>query len=199
LRGEADLATQPDRQRPGLVSVVLETGHTLWVAREMLVQQAGGEYLLPLAFSRDEAQADGSETVVLPVLAEEAVVGKRTVDAGGLRVTKVVEERQDEVSLVLAQEAFEVERVAVGEFVEAAEPPEQDGDDLIVPLYEEVVVVEKRLRLKEKLIIRKRRTEQPWSAPVTRRIEQAYVERLATGGDPEADGGTGPAEGPLAR
>jgi uncharacterized protein (TIGR02271 family) len=151
----------------------------------MLQAQADGHYLLPLAVPRDDAR--GGETAVIPVIAEEAVIGKRQVDSGGVRVTKVVEERQDEVDLLLAREEIEVERVPVGEFVESPQAPAREGDDLVIPLYEEVVVVEKRLRLKEKLIVRKKRSQERWSAPVTRRVEQAYVEPLPPGEPPPAE------------
>jgi uncharacterized protein (TIGR02271 family) len=180
LEGEVDLPTPPDGQTPRLVPVHFATGHTVWVAPEMLQRQAEGHYLLPLAIPPADTARAG-ETAVIPVIAEEAVVGKRQVDSGGVRVTKVVEERQGEVELMLAREAVEVERVPVGEFVDAPVEPEYDGDELVIPLYEEVVVIEKRLRLKEKLIVRRRRSEERWSAPVARRIEQAYVEPLRPG------------------
>ena len=49
---------------------------------------------------------------------------------------------------------------------------------MIVPLLEEVLVVEKRLMLKEELRITKRRVEDYQSQKVTLRSEEAVVERF---------------------
>jgi hypothetical protein len=49
---------------------------------------------------------------------------------------------------------------------------------VIVSLLEEVLVVEKRLLLKEELHIRKRRAETHQPQQVTRRHEEARIERL---------------------
>jgi uncharacterized protein (TIGR02271 family) len=53
---------------------------------------------------------------------------------------------------------------------------------MIVPIMEEVLVIEKRLVLKEELYIRKRRVETHRPQQVRLRSEEARVERLeATG------------------
>jgi cysteine sulfinate desulfinase/cysteine desulfurase-like protein len=57
--------------------------------------------------------------------------------------------------------ALDVQRVPIGQFVDRAPAPRQEGDVLIVPCIEEVVVVEKRLRVREELrirIVREQRT-----------------------------------------
>ena len=86
------------------------------------------------------------------------------------------------------QEELDVQREAVERFVEQPEPARQEGDRTIIPIYEEVVVVEKRLRLKERWIITKRRTEVPASQPVHLRREEVVVERLEPSQPPHAEG-----------
>ncbi len=54
----------------------------------------------------------------------------------------------------------------------------QEGDTLIVPLLEEVLVVQKQLLLKEEVHISKKRTEQHHPEQVTLRSEQVSVERI---------------------
>jgi stress response protein YsnF len=49
---------------------------------------------------------------------------------------------------------------------------------MIVSILEEVLVVEKRLRLKEEIHIRKRRVETHQPQQVTLRYEEARIERL---------------------
>jgi stress response protein YsnF len=46
--------------------------------------------------------------------------------------------------------------------------PRQEGDTLIVPLMEEVLVLEKRLLLREELHITRRREQNPHVSPVRR-------------------------------
>ncbi|HEX8386975.1 MAG TPA: DUF2382 domain-containing protein, partial [Rubricoccaceae bacterium] len=49
------------------------------------------------------------------------------------------------------REAVEVRRVPVNEVVDHVEPVRTDGNETVVPVYEEVVVVERRLVLRERL------------------------------------------------
>jgi stress response protein YsnF len=148
----------------------------------MLVPQPEGHYLLPMALPDNGAER--TETVVVPVVEEEVVVGKREVPAGGVRVHKVVHDREEVVDTVAVQEELDVQREPVERFVEQPEPARQEGDRTIIPIYEEVVVVEKRLRLKERWIITRRRTEVPGSQKVQLRREEAILDRL----DPASPG-----------
>ncbi len=54
----------------------------------------------------------------------------------------------------------------------------QEGDLLIVPVVEEVLVVEKRLVLKEELHIRRRVETESVEVPVELRRQRAEVERV---------------------
>jgi uncharacterized protein (TIGR02271 family) len=179
-KGTADLAPAKGQERPGLVRVRLDTGRDLWVGPEMLLRQPDGHYLLPLAVPADADER--VESMVVPVVEEEALVAKRTVQTGGVRVTKLVHERQEQVDTTTVNEEVEVHREAVGQFVDQPEPARSEGDHTVIPIYEEVVVVEKRLRLKERWVITKRRVETPGSEVLPLRREEAVVERL----DPKA-------------
>ena len=53
----------------------------------------------------------------------------------------------------------------------------EEGDVLIIPVLEEVVVVEKRLMLKEELRIRRSRGERPVRETVTLRTEEVSIEQ----------------------
>ncbi|KYF75130.1 hypothetical protein BE11_39660 [Sorangium cellulosum] len=124
-------------------------------------------------------KAEITDELVVPVVAQELEVKKRTVESGRVRVTKEVRERVEEVEEPLARERVFVERVAIDRVV--TEPPatRQEGDTLIVPVVEEVLVVEKRLVLKEELrITRVRSVEMSSPAHVTLRSEDVRVERV---------------------
>lgn len=117
----------------------------------------------------------------IPLVTEVARIQKRTVETGRVRVHTVVDERQELVRDALTREDVEVTRVAVNQAVDAAPPVRTEGDTTIVPLVEEVLVVEKRLMLREEIHIRRRTTVEPVEQAVTLRSTRAVVERDAGG------------------
>jgi len=116
---------------------------------------------------------------VVPVVAEELAVGRREVQTGRVRISKQVHERREEVDQPTVTEDVVVERVPVNGVVDAAPAPRQEGDTWIVPVTEEVVVVEKRLVLKEEVRITKRRTESHDPRTVTLRTEEVKIDRMS--------------------
>ena len=128
------------------------------------------------------------EAAVLPVIVEELDVRKRFVETGRVRVTKTVDEREEVVDEPLRREEVDVERVAVNRLVDGPVELRQEGDTLVIPLLEEVLVVEKRLMLREELRVTRRAVEEHRPRRVVLRSERATVERLpaAPADDPGA-------------
>lgn len=122
----------------------------------------------------------------IPVVTEEATVRKEQVESGRVRIDKTVETRECVLAEWLREESVVVERVARGTAVDPAQVPpiRQEGDITIIPVMEEVLVVEKRLMLKEELHVRRVVRDVPTHVPVTLRQERVTVERQA----PEASG-----------
>jgi uncharacterized protein (TIGR02271 family) len=121
------------------------------------------------------------EQGTVPVVREELAVGKRTVETGeGIRVTKTVSERQQVVDELLAKEDVAVERVSVNRVVDAANIPgiRQEGSTIIVPVLEEILVVEKRTIVKEELRITSTRREVREPEKFVLRSEEVSVERF---------------------
>lgn len=114
----------------------------------------------------------------IALVEEEARIDKREVVTGRVRIRTRVEEAEETVRGTLDEEVVEVERVHVDRIVDAAPAVRQDGDVTIIPVMEEVLVVEKRLVLKEELHVRRRRTQESVEVPVTLRRERVEVERL---------------------
>jgi uncharacterized protein (TIGR02271 family) len=119
-----------------------------------------------------------SEDGIIERIEERAVIGKRVVDAGGVRVSTRTETHQDMVRDTLEGMAVEVERVPVGRFVEAVEAPRVEGDVSILPVYEERLVVEKRLFLVEEVHVRRQARNHEVEVPVELRRQAVDVERL---------------------
>lgn len=128
-------------------------------------------------------QRSGGAAAVVPVIAEELHVGRESVETDRVRVSKLVRERQEVVDQPTVTERVTVERVPVNRVVEQAPAPRQEGDTLVLPVVEEVVVVERRLVLKEEVRITKSRTESRDPQTVTLRSEDVKVERIGTDGE----------------
>lgn len=122
----------------------------------------------------------------IPVLEEVATLSKRTVVTGVATVEKQIESRHHVISEVLQTGGASVDRVPVGTVVDAANPPQVRTENgvTIIPVLEEVLVVEKRLMLKEELHIRQYVDETLSSQEVTLQIERVVLKhREATPAD----------------
>lgn len=126
-----------------------------------------------------------AETV--PVIEEELRVEKRSVVTGRVRVRQVTDEIEQVARATLDEENFAVTRVPIGQEITSRPALRTEGDVIIVPVVEEILVVEKRLVLKEELHLRRVTTQETVEVPVTLRKQRAVIERVGAGPDPRAD------------
>jgi stress response protein YsnF len=127
--------------------------------------------------SKEQTYPNG--TVVLPIVQEELHVSKRVIDTGrGVRVHRHVSEQAARVDEMLWEERVHVERVASDSLLTELPQPRQEGDTLIVPVVEEVLVVEKRYRVKEELRITREREAHRYTATMPLRREEVDIERF---------------------
>ncbi len=127
------------------------------------------------------------DEAVIRLAEEQLTVDKRTVETGRVRVRRTTTERVRKVVVPLASDNFEVRRVQIGKEVKKAPPVRETRTEIIIPVVEEVLVVERRLVLREELHVRKVRTVERHTEQVTLRVQQATVERVASK-DSEAGG-----------
>ncbi|HEV2612579.1 MAG TPA: YsnF/AvaK domain-containing protein [Noviherbaspirillum sp.] len=175
-----------DQGTPGtsdtLAWVQVADGPQIQIPVSLLELQQDGSYRLPLAF---DAVGDlDNVQLTIPVIEEQLRVGKRTVDTGtGVRIHKTVAERQHVIDEALFDDELAVERIPMDEIISDAVMPETryEGSTLIVPVLEEVLVVQKKLRLKEEVRITRLRRETHAPQTVTLRSEQINVERFDEG------------------
>jgi uncharacterized protein (TIGR02271 family) len=189
LRGTIDTAAWPLDNSRAEVLVQLEGGAAALVPLDALARQDDGSYHLTLdsaAFEQckaaGEARANDSP-LVLPVIQETVDVHTTPVEKGRVRIRKTVHEREELVDPPLLRGEVVVERVPINRVVEGPIPVRSEGDTLIIPLFEEVLVVERRLLLKEEVHLTKRRVETHTPQRVTLRREEAIVERITPEGD----------------
>ena len=119
---------------------------------------------------------------MLPLAEESAVVERRLVETGRVRVSVRTEVEDHEVNETLHSDSVEVEHVPVNRTLEAGEavPQPRRGADggWIIPVVEEVLVVERRLVLREELHLHVRRAEEQFRETVPLRRQRVEVERL---------------------
>ncbi len=125
---------------------------------------------------------DTAGEAVLPLVEETLLVGKRRVETDRVRVSVSTDIEEQVVRETLRTERTELERVPIGRELAAGEPApavrqEPDGT-VVVPVLEEVLVVERRLVLKEEIRMRLVAVEEPVEQPVAVRRQRASVERL---------------------
>jgi uncharacterized protein (TIGR02271 family) len=173
--------------------IELVDGGRVVVPTASLVLQSDGTLGFPHSL-RDLQQRSGvtiieDESVTIPVIAESLRLTRALRETGRVRIHKHVQERQERVDLPLLRETAEVQRVAVNRQVDGPVPIRHDGDTMIIPVLEEVLVVEKRWILREELHVRVHRSEHHEPRVVSLRSEQVTVENLPT---PSREGSPSP-------
>jgi stress response protein YsnF len=126
------------------------------------------------------------ELIKIPVIQEEVRVEKRLLDTGhGVRIHKTVAEHPCRIDESLLRDDVQVHHVPVDRIVPLDQAPatRYEGDTLVVPILEEVLVVERRLRIKEELHITRTRHEERHVDTVMLKSEQVSVERFDEHGD----------------
>lgn len=136
---------------------------------------------------------------VLQLLEERIDVAVERVDAGALRVRIVVDESVENAAVDLVSTEVRPTVVARNVEVDERREPYADGEDLVVPVYEERAVVVRKLFLKEEVRLTRIRHVQQQPLDVSLRRERAVVERQQPDGswlaEPELLQGT-PLAGP---
>jgi len=133
-------------------------------AREPLDYQSGG----PPRLDEDEH--------VIELKEEQIVARKRLVEAGEVVLHTEVDEVPGRLEVEAFHEEIEVEHVPIGRIVtERVAPWEEDGE-LVVPVYEEQLVVVKRLILKEQVRVCRVRAWERQLFEDTLRKERLVVE-----------------------
>jgi uncharacterized protein (TIGR02271 family) len=163
----------------------LEGGERVMVPASMLTRRGDGTPFLPLTRAQldqgsrpSTGESGAADELVVPVVEERLEVGKRQWETGGVRVHVGVRQREEVVDEPLVREEVHVERVPINRPVDGVPGVRQEGGVTIVPVVEEVLVVQKRLMLKEEVRITKRRFEAHEPQKVVLRTEEPQIEEI---------------------
>lgn len=128
--------------------------------------------------TREPIMREDDIQIVVPLHAEEFTVAKRRMVTGWAQVSTVSHQREELAEELLARERVEIERTPIGKPLEYAPTVREEGDTLIVPVVEEVLVVERRLVLKEEIRIRRVRETERHQERVWVRKQDAVITRF---------------------
>ena len=166
------------------VRVRLAGGAALDLPQSAVEALDDGTYRADLVFADLRAEAP----TVFQEIEERALVRTVARETGRVVARTVTDSREEAVDGTGWRETVEVERVPVGRPVEAVEPTRQEDGVTVIPVYEEVLVVQKQLVLREEVRLTTRREPLPGPERVTLRSQRVEVDRL-----PPSD--AGPATG----
>ena len=167
--------TTGEEESGGRLVVEFNDGSRLVVSPRALISQPDGSYRLSPDLS---ATASTMEEILVPVMAEELTVETYRVARGKVRIHKRVETTEELVDTPVVSEQVIIEHVPMNKLVDDVAPQPRDEDGvLVIPLIEEVLVVEKRLVVREEVRISKRRSTTSTPQKVVLRREVVDIER----------------------
>ena len=142
---------------------------------ERVIQVPGQQPTQPFAQPSDQDD-------IIPIMQERVVVTRALRETGRVRVSLKTETVEQDVEEVLHGETIAVTTVPVGRELavgEAAPQPHRAEDGAwVIPVIEEVLIIERRLVLKEELHLHTRRTVETVREVVALRRQTATVEEL---------------------
>ena len=121
--------------------------------------------------------AEEQDVAAIPLVEERVQVDKRQVETGRLRVRVTVGEREEPIPVQLYHDEVEVRRVPRNVPLSSLPSVRIEGNVTVIPVVEEVAVIEKRLALVEEIHVRRRTVTETETIPVLLRAEEAEVER----------------------
>jgi uncharacterized protein (TIGR02271 family) len=127
---------------------------------------------------------ESSSSTSLLLLEEQISVARRRLEGDTVRVSTVTSTSEERVAEEIVHQRVEVEHVAIGRPVDRVPAVREEGDVTIIPVVEEILVVEKRLFLKEEVHIRRVRVPDVHRETVTLRKQDFVVERTRPGETP---------------
>ena len=117
------------------------------------------------------------EDIHIPLHEEEVSLSRREIKKANVQVALVTGTREQLIDEELTHVRVEIERVPIDRTVEVAPPTRQEGDITIIPVVDEIVVVERRLVLKEEVRVRRVSTKEQHQETLVLRQQEAVVTR----------------------
>jgi uncharacterized protein (TIGR02271 family) len=131
-----------------------------------------------------EINVTGNTNAVIPLYKEDLAVGKRDVDAGSVRVKKVVKTETVNQPIELRHEEIEIERIPPGsETASAPSGTAFQGQDTVIHLSKEEAVVEKRVASAGQVVLKATSSSTQSNIQAQVRSEDVAVVKSGNAGD----------------
>ena len=127
----------------------------------------------------DELLMQSSDAEVLQLHAEQIKINRQVRETGHVTVSTTTRTHDHLVDELLTSERVEIEHVVIDRMVDEVPAVREEGDTIIIPIVEEVVVVERRLMLKKEVRITRVRSVHRHHETVQLRSQEAVVSRIA--------------------
>ena len=125
----------------------------------------------------DQERQPIPEDLRIPLHVEEVSVSRREVEKANVEIALITATHGQLVDEELTHVRVEIERVPIGRTINVMPAITQEGDTTIIPVVEEIVVVERRFLLKEEVHIRRVTTKQRHQETVVLRKQEALITR----------------------
>ena len=122
-------------------------------------------------------QEQQPEDLHIPLHVEEVSVSRREIEKGNVQIALITRAREQLIDEELTHVRVEIERVPIGRTIEVVPPVSHEGDITIIPVVEEIVVVGRRLVLKEEVRVRRVSTKEQHQETVVLRQQEAVITR----------------------
>ena len=132
---------------------------------------------LPTSALPADATIWTEQTHRFDVIHEQVQIDKEVIETGVVQLIKQVSEDRQVVDLPSSREEITVERVARNQYVETPPSVRYEGDTMIIPVLQEVLVTQKKILLVEEVYVTKHRVHEHRSEEVILRKETIVVER----------------------
>jgi uncharacterized protein (TIGR02271 family) len=128
----------------------------------------------------ERLNSEAATEVVIPVIAEELTIETRRSARAEVRVHTRVETREEVIDTPIAREEVVVERIPVNKIVDGTDAVpliREEAGVLIIPVIEEVVILQTQRVVREEIRVFKRRTTASTSQTVVLRREVVDIDR----------------------
>ena len=123
-----------------------------------------------------DSSSEFQEERSIPVVEEQLHVEKKETESK-VYITKQVQEEEATVEVPLQHDKVNVERITINQYVEEHPTVRYEGDKIIIPVVQEEVIVEKKIRLVEEVHIDREHYQENFSETFTLKKEIIEVTR----------------------
>ena len=134
--------------------------------------------------TQSQTTGRGQEAATVELHEEQIKVGKRQVEAGGVRLKKIIRTETVNQPVELKREEIVIERVPGNQPAQRCEPGSKDfhQQDIFIPLRREEAVIEKESRVREEVRVSKK--SQTERQTVSEQVRKEDVDIQRSGGSP---------------